>query len=286
MSSDKNDKYDRQMRLWGGHGQECLAKATVIVLGTTPAATETLKNLVLPGVGYFIIVDDHVVTERDLGNNFFVDGESLGKPQCEVVCQLMLEMNPDVKGIAVNMAIKDFIDKKSDEILGAQMVIACELTNTYAARLGDLCKQKNIPMLLLRQYGMIGYIRLYKQETCIIESKIASVKPRDIRVYNPWLELKAFADSFELATLDELLFIHVPYAVILIKALDKWKATHGGKAPSTFAEKNEFKASITAMNRFGKKSLNFEEALQNVTDCYKTDELRPHIRGVFDRIND
>lgn len=33
---------------------------------------ETMKNLVLPCVGYFKIVDDKNVSSRDLGNNFFV----------------------------------------------------------------------------------------------------------------------------------------------------------------------------------------------------------------------
>ena len=186
------------------------------MLGTTPAATETLKNLVLPGIGHFLIVDDHIVNQRDLGNNFFVDSESVGKPQSEVVCQFMMEMNADVKGAALNRAIKDFIDKNEDEILKSQLVIASELTNTYAARLSEICKKRNIPLVLLRQYGMIGYIRLYKHENCIIESKMAQVKSKDLRIYNPWPELKAYADSFDLQALDELHHIHVPYAIILI----------------------------------------------------------------------
>jgi amyloid beta precursor protein binding protein 1 len=63
----KDDKYDRQVRLWGGHGQKCLSDAKVLVLGTSAAATETLKNLVLPGIGEILIVDDHITCERDLG---------------------------------------------------------------------------------------------------------------------------------------------------------------------------------------------------------------------------
>ena len=33
---------------------------------------ETLKNLVLPAIGYFKIIDDKLVSARDFGNNFFV----------------------------------------------------------------------------------------------------------------------------------------------------------------------------------------------------------------------
>ena len=66
------DKYDRQTRLWGSNGQRLLGEATIIMLGTSSAGTETLKNLVLPGAGHFLIVDDKKVTNRDLGNDFFV----------------------------------------------------------------------------------------------------------------------------------------------------------------------------------------------------------------------
>ena len=74
------------------------------MLGTSSAGTETLKNLVLPGVGsedaggHFTIVDDSKVIERDLGNDFFVTVDDLGKSKAAVVTELMVEMNPDVKG--------------------------------------------------------------------------------------------------------------------------------------------------------------------------------------------
>ena len=136
----KDDKYDRQVRLWGGHGQKCLSEAKVLVLGTSAAATETLKNLVLPGIGEFLIVDDHITCERDLGQNFFVDASAIGKPLCEVISQHMVEMNPDVQGSGLNKSIKDVIDSHSEIVLSSQLVIACELTNTYAAKVSSLCQ--------------------------------------------------------------------------------------------------------------------------------------------------
>lgn len=46
--SEKEQKYDRQMRLWGAHGQEKLEKAQLCMIGAGATAAETLKNLVLP----------------------------------------------------------------------------------------------------------------------------------------------------------------------------------------------------------------------------------------------
>ena len=40
------DKYDRQLRLWGPHGQRALMNAKICLVNADAAGTETLKNLV------------------------------------------------------------------------------------------------------------------------------------------------------------------------------------------------------------------------------------------------
>jgi hypothetical protein len=42
-------RYDRQLRLWGDHGQLALERSRVCVIHATATATEILKSLVLPG---------------------------------------------------------------------------------------------------------------------------------------------------------------------------------------------------------------------------------------------
>ena len=86
MATD--NKYDRQLRLWGAHGQRALATAKICLLNAGPTGTEALKNLVLPGCGYVTIVDSKIVTEADLANNFFVEATSIGKNRGEVVVEL------------------------------------------------------------------------------------------------------------------------------------------------------------------------------------------------------
>jgi len=63
-------------------------EANILLLGAGPTGTETLKNLVLPGVGNITIVDDRVVTEDDCKDNFFVTQAHLGQPLAKVCMQL------------------------------------------------------------------------------------------------------------------------------------------------------------------------------------------------------
>lgn len=108
--SSKERRYDRQLRLWAASGQQALEQSRVLLVNSdrfiddsnTPvggvAGVETLKNLVLPGVGGFTIVDPAVVSETDLGINFFLEESSLGKSRAQETCMFLKELNPDVDG--------------------------------------------------------------------------------------------------------------------------------------------------------------------------------------------
>ena len=105
------DKYDRQLRLWGAAGQQALATTLVVLIGTSAAGTETLKNLVLPGVGSVLVIDD----EKEQGmttsaneefnsctSNFFLVDQSQDiatkPPRAQRAMELLRELNPDVHG--------------------------------------------------------------------------------------------------------------------------------------------------------------------------------------------
>ena len=126
------------------------------------------------------------------------------------------------------MSVSDYITNHQETIKAAQLIIACDIDEATAAILSDICAPLNLPLLVIRQYGMVGYLRVFKPVNCIVEPKIAQVKFKDLRVAQPWPELQQFADTFDLAAIEEIKFIHVPYAVVLIKACQKWRDEHEG----------------------------------------------------------
>ncbi len=108
----KEKKYDRQLRLWAASGQQALEEANVLLLNSSPGVTgvETLKNLILPGLGNYTIVDEAEVSEKDLGVNFFLEDGSLGKSRAEETCRLLQELNPEVRGNAVQKVWSFLLD--------------------------------------------------------------------------------------------------------------------------------------------------------------------------------
>lgn len=103
LPTAKEKKYDRQLRLWGASGQEALEETHILLINSGSGVTgiEALKNLVLPGIGHFSILDPSLVTDADLGVNFFLEHESVGKFRAEETVRLLQELNPDVKGTAI-----------------------------------------------------------------------------------------------------------------------------------------------------------------------------------------
>jgi amyloid beta precursor protein binding protein 1 len=124
LPTAKERKYDRQLRLWGASGQQALEETHILVInnGSGVTAIEALKNLVLPGIGHFSILDPAIVTEADLGVNFFLEDESLGKFRAEETVRLLLELNPDVKGTAVK-------EVSVSATLDLQMVLTSKTAN-------------------------------------------------------------------------------------------------------------------------------------------------------------
>ena len=69
--SEHDDKYDRQLRLWGADGQRKLMQSRILLLYASPSGSETLKNLVLPGVGEICIIDNNLVSDQSRINSLF-----------------------------------------------------------------------------------------------------------------------------------------------------------------------------------------------------------------------
>uniref|UniRef100_A0A8D8IBP2 Nedd8-activating enzyme E1 regulatory subunit n=1 Tax=Culex pipiens TaxID=7175 RepID=A0A8D8IBP2_CULPI len=121
--SDKSRKYDRQIRLWGEHGQTLLENAQICLINATALGTEILKGVVLPGIGGFTIVDSGLVTEEDIGCNFFLDSGSVGQSRARSCMQLLQELNPDVNGEYVDEAVDQLIDGQPEFFMSFDVIV-------------------------------------------------------------------------------------------------------------------------------------------------------------------
>lgn len=171
------DKYDRQLRMWGSDGQSKLNKSKIICLGITPSGTECLKNLVLPGVGFIKIVSDRKIEQRDLGTNFFLSPEAVGKNMVENLLENLLELNSDVQGQGVVSSPQEYFKNHQDELKDFSLIICDGLSlvglesksQNLAIQINEFCEENQIKLVYIRSFGQIAYLRLY--DKCFTSKK-------------------------------------------------------------------------------------------------------------------
>lgn len=71
--------YDRQIRLWGVAAQEKIRSANILLISIKALGTEIAKNVILNGINSLKILDSEAVTEDDLGAQYFLREEDIGK---------------------------------------------------------------------------------------------------------------------------------------------------------------------------------------------------------------
>jgi amyloid beta precursor protein binding protein 1 len=348
------DKYDRQLRLWGSSGQRALGSTMVALLGSSACGTETLKNLVLPGVGSFLVVDDgdevspsEAATQEvqkcpDLhpsllqfgehSSNFFLpppskvggddDGSKKNLSKAAMACALLSELNPDVLGFHYTVPSLEGLDYSAllEKIKQAPpssssngssatpssspqkiLVIAADQPSTVTLPLSYECHKRCIPLLVVRAYGLLGYARIQTASPyhCIIEAKKSSRIP-DLRL-SAWPIFEGLKNVVAtVKNLDEMDdtkdHSHVPFVLILLQALEKWRGTVSApfnpdpalrpRYPETFQEKEDFRKLVKGMAKNLNNEINFEEAIREAHLTWVDGRVSDEVKEVLDKVDE
>ncbi|KAJ7512737.1 hypothetical protein B0H11DRAFT_5705 [Mycena galericulata] len=277
----KTRRYDRQLRLWAASGQSALENSRLLVISGSATSTSVLKNLVLPGIGHFTILDPATVSQRDAGNNFFLEGDSsIGKSRAQEAARLLAELNDGVEGKADTSSLQHILDTNPGYLASYTVVIAHNLDPKLLERLSTLLwADDTLPILVVvNSTGFLGEFFIQFHEHTIIESH--SETAPSLRIDKAFPALYEYATTLDFASMDPTDHTHVPYVVILVRALADWKAAHDGKAPQTTTEKKLFKEGIQAMKiKFDEE--NFDEAEAQAYRCWTETGVPSDIAALF-----
>ncbi|KAM3536133.1 hypothetical protein MY4038_000599 [Beauveria bassiana] len=293
--TDKERKYDRQLRLWAASGQAALESSNVLLVnsGSGTVGVETLKNLVLPGIGQFTIVDDAVVEDADLGVNFFLDESSRGKSRAQCATEHLLELNPEVSG--------QWYPKTSGS-LDLQAVLSSVTPYTIILyvlplpaetihMIEEYSRLRSTPLVAIRSVGFYGYFRITLPDVFpVVDTHPEKTSTADLRLLNPWPELLQFAQDLtkNIDDLDDNLHGHLPLVAILLHNLEIWKQHHDGAAPTEYSDKIAFRKQVLESMRTNNAEAgeeNFEEAAGAVMKHVTAQSLPESLRQVFEYDN-
>lgn len=289
--SEKEKKYDRQLRLWAASGQAALESANLLLVnsGAGTVGVETLKNLVLPGIGKFTIVDDAVVNEADLGVNFFLDDSCLGQLRSECCTKLLQELNPEVQGDWFpkekgTLDLRDILESSPTFTL---IMYTHPIAKESLSIIESYASQHKTPVISIHSAGFYSYFRISLPGTFpIVDTHPEVDKTTDLRLLNPWPELVEFAHSMtkDIDALDELEHGHVPYVVILLYYLEEWRQSHNGQNPISYNDKTAFSKFVLSKARTNNPEggeENFQEAAVAINKNVKAPESEPGVQELF-----
>lgn len=134
--------------------------------------------------------------------------------------------------------------------------------------------------MIIRQYGLIGSVRIVVDQVCVAEQKPFQVKTTDLRANEPFPELIEFCNSIDMDKLEFIKHSHTPWIVVLLKAADAWKKEKGD-LPKNFQGKKEFKTFIKSMAQDASKEINFDEAVANSSELFKPTTLSDSVQQIF-----
>ncbi|KAK3390887.1 hypothetical protein B0H63DRAFT_389283 [Podospora didyma] len=289
--SEKERKYDRQLRLWAASGQAALESANILLVnsGAGTVGIETLKNLVLPGIGRFAIYDDTVVTEADLGVNFFLDDACLGKSRSQSLTALLLELNPEVEGAWYpNTEATTLAALLTTSPTFTAIVYTYPIQQEHLSALAEYGEKHKTPLFAVHSAGFNSYFKISLPGAFpIVDTHPDETATTDLRLLAPWPELVSFAKDMtkDIGNLNHFEHGHLPCVVILLHYLDQWRETHGGSYPSTYKEKTEFRRIVQNAARTDNPEggeENFDEAVAAVLKTVVSPPLPSGLREVFE----
>ncbi|GJQ09482.1 hypothetical protein GpartN1_g1273.t1 [Galdieria partita] len=257
------ERYDRQIRFWGEHGQTALKNCSIYLFDASATGTETLKNLILPGVGSFVVIDDKETSWKDLGRNFFVDQDAVfnRKFRADTTQRLLQELNDEVLGFSQTVSIDYFLKEYQPEDNLLPVFVCCSLDEQVLLKTSEFCWRQQIPFVYAVSCGLLGLVRVAIPEHCVWDAREEMVA-QELRLSEPFEELELYCNNFPLESLDDANHSLVPYAVILVKAFKAFMESHQGRRPETREDQEVIRSLLKSWMRTPTEE-NFMEALKH-----------------------
>ena len=159
-----DDLYSRSIFTYGMDTMRKLSSMKVLIVGMLGLGVETAKNIILSGPGEVDIYDPSPVKIQDLGSNFYLTEDDVGKKNRDDACvEKLSKLNSYVKVSALKLEqTKDFneyIKLFGQKIEKYNVVVFTELHPMFLIdQIDTICREKNIKFIYGICLGLVGYV--------------------------------------------------------------------------------------------------------------------------------
>lgn len=144
-----DERFLRNEMLWGGEGQERLARSHVILFGLGGVGSYTAECLARSGIGELTIVDSDTVAVSNINRQLEALTSTVGLPKAQAVAQRLRDINPQIRlhpvhGLYDAAHRDDFFPEgcRYDYIVDAIDLVSCKLD------LAETARRLEIPLIM------------------------------------------------------------------------------------------------------------------------------------------
>ncbi|OXB40053.1 hypothetical protein LQV05_000119 [Cryptococcus neoformans] len=146
--------YSRQLYVLGHEAMKKMATSNVLIVGMKGLGVEIAKNVALAGVKTVTIYDPSAVEIADLGTQFFLREEDIGRPRAEVTAPRLAELNSYVP-IKILPGAGEITPEMVEPY---QVVVLTNATVRKQVEIDEYCRQKGIYFIAADVRGLFGSV--------------------------------------------------------------------------------------------------------------------------------
>lgn len=161
LAAEDEERYDRQIRLWGAEAQQNLRNADILMVGVSGAGSEIVKNVVLSGINSMTLHDPTNISsavQPHLPAQMLIPHETKSSNSDITYAAASLdrcvELNPNVKTTEIDhIPYQDIANGKYT------VVCSCDQTREVESKLSAACRSSktvNVPFLTCKTNGWFG----------------------------------------------------------------------------------------------------------------------------------
>jgi molybdopterin-synthase adenylyltransferase len=136
--------FDRQVRAWGVDGQEAIAEARVVVVGTGGTGSHAITQLAHLGVRNLLLIDPDTVEDSNLPRLIGAVPADIGKLKAEVLAAAARAISPHADIRAVGDSV---LDVDPGLLAEASVIFCCTDGHGSRALLTELVQQFCVPVI-------------------------------------------------------------------------------------------------------------------------------------------
>jgi len=166
--------------------------------------------------------------------------------------------------------VETFIDRHDALTPFSHIIIASPINPRVLAVICEYAERTHTPVFYVHCVGFYAHFSIYLPPTFpIVDTHPDPDSMSDLRLLRPWPTLVQFAAE-QTQNLDDMNnhdHGHVSYVLLLLYYLEVWRASHDGKAPTAYKDKNAFREMVRASMRTNNPEQgeeNYEEAVAAV----------------------